>query len=302
MNPDKIRATILKAIFKDDSLSDIVILKGGNALALLEISDRTSIDIDFAINRTKDIAEEEEGKRFENAIKNEFNSLGFVIHDYKFTAKPRKRKETTPPFWGGYKIEFKIIKKSIVSEIVKKYDSERSTNKIRAKSELIDPSNQKKIIEIDLSFNEYTENSQTVDFEGVKVFVYSPLMIIYEKMRALCQQMEQYPYKSVGSARARDLHDIYMIITNEKDDNMNRDFVINQENLKILTQIFSAKKVDLTLLTMLDQEKDKLEKDYNDTVVVTINPKDIVNFDFLFEYIKEIMSECYEILNLNIIN
>ena len=48
---DEIRRITITAIFSDDLLSEILVLKGGNALALIYgVSTRTSLDLDFSMN------------------------------------------------------------------------------------------------------------------------------------------------------------------------------------------------------------------------------------------------------------
>ena len=47
MTPDEIRNTILKAIYSDSDLKENLVLKGGNALKLYNITDRSSQDLDF---------------------------------------------------------------------------------------------------------------------------------------------------------------------------------------------------------------------------------------------------------------
>jgi hypothetical protein len=51
--------------------------------------------------------------------------------------------------------------------------------------------------------------------DGYTVYVYTPLMVIYEKLRALCQQVEYYSTHIVSThrrGRARDFFDIYSIL------------------------------------------------------------------------------------------
>ncbi len=52
MTPDKIRNTILKAIYSDNDLKEDLVLKGGNALKFYDITDRASQDLDFSIKES----------------------------------------------------------------------------------------------------------------------------------------------------------------------------------------------------------------------------------------------------------
>ena len=84
---------------------------------------------------------------------------------------------------------------------------------------------------------------KSYDLEGTTIYLYSPLMLVYEKIRASCQQLEDY--KLVGNkTRARDLYDIYKILTNPKQANL-REAVLDQDNFYILENIFKAKDVPL---------------------------------------------------------
>ena len=77
---------------------------------------------------------------------------------------------------------------------------------------------------------------KSYDLEGTTIYLYSPLMIVYEKIRASCQQLEDY--KLVGDkTRARDLYDIYKTLTNTRQATL-REAVLNQDNFYILENIF----------------------------------------------------------------
>lgn len=294
LTPDEIRTITIKSLFSDDKISEIITLKGGNALSLLDISDRASVDIDFSIRENIRLSKEVEGVLFFEVLERGFLEYEYHVIDYNFSERPEKRRRTLPPFWGGYKIEFKLLDKSKREKILRENtDLKKIEQKESVSSEVIDPTKNGKKIEIDLSFDEYTRDSKQIDVEGVSVYIYSPVMIIYEKMRALCQQMPEYELRSSG-VRARDLHDIYMTIFNPKDEDMSRDFLLESENLEILKGIFSAKEVPLKLLNNMEQEKEKLNDDYKLNVMQQINKKDAVDFDYLFEYVQFLMEDIYE--------
>lgn len=60
-----------------------------------------------------------------------------------------------------------------------------------------------KKIEIDLSYDEYVENKEDYNLNGTKIYLYSPLMIVYEKIRASCQQLDEYPLTIKTKTRAK---------------------------------------------------------------------------------------------------
>ncbi|MFL6690512.1 MAG: nucleotidyl transferase AbiEii/AbiGii toxin family protein [Alphaproteobacteria bacterium] len=49
---DEVRRRILIALFSDDELMDVLVLKGGNALSIIhKVGSRASLDMDFSIKR-----------------------------------------------------------------------------------------------------------------------------------------------------------------------------------------------------------------------------------------------------------
>lgn len=289
MTPDEIRNTILKAIYSDSDLKENLVLKGGNALKLYNITDRSSQDLDFSIKESIRYEKENEGKKLQDLISDAFQQVGFLVVGFEFIEKPKKRKEDLPPFWGGYKISFAIV----------------DTEKYQDKIELQDPDkmkelsiygenleNNRKKIEIDLSYDEYVADKKSYDLEGTTIYLYSPLMLVYEKIRASCQQLEDY--KLVGNkTRARDLYDIYKILTNTQQSNL-REAVLDQDNFYILENIFKAKDVPLELMLKLDSKESDLAEDYKTKVIPQISTVEIEEFEYIFFYNKKLFEELFE--------
>ena len=105
-----IRKLTIQAIYLDDELSDILVLKGGNALSILELTRRSSYDLDFSLYECAYTSEELE-ERFKNAICSHFEENDFNIISFKFNVKPKIQRPGNDPKWGGYSLEFKFIKK-----------------------------------------------------------------------------------------------------------------------------------------------------------------------------------------------
>jgi len=110
MNPEmtdrELRKRILTALFRDQWLCDMLVLKGGNALSLVyQIGDRTSLDLDFSIESDFDDLPRV-SRRIEAAITAEFESLKIRIFDFAIRPRPKNSNE---PWWGGYSVEFKLI-------------------------------------------------------------------------------------------------------------------------------------------------------------------------------------------------
>ena len=109
MDIRRIRELVIIAMFADDDLMDILVLKGGNALDIAHgMNLRASIDVDFSISGDFENSEIVKHK-IEQSLSERFDSEGYKLFDYKFEQKPSKSKQEIPPFWGGYEVEFKII-------------------------------------------------------------------------------------------------------------------------------------------------------------------------------------------------
>jgi hypothetical protein len=111
MDLQNIRRIIITAVYSDDLLLDKLVLKGGNALNLIHgIGSRTSLDVDFSME--EDFADVEEAKRrLFRALKDRFDSHGYVVFDETLQLQP-PQPPAGHPWWGGYRVEFKLIEKS----------------------------------------------------------------------------------------------------------------------------------------------------------------------------------------------
>jgi len=278
------RLLAVKAIFSDDNLMEIVTLKGGNAMQLLELTNRASQDLDFSIKQGIKMSEEVEGALFKKSLERIFQEYELTVIDFKFTNKPKKAKSILPPYWGGYFIEFKIIK----NEHYEKYKEDRQKMSTMAES----MEENKKKIEIDISLEEYTEPRISLELDEYTIYLYSPLMIVYEKIRALCQQLPDYKLASKEKTRARDLYDIYSAIV-QPNSNL-REEILDEKNLYILREMFATKEVPYDLMLKLKNYKVELAKDYNERVIPQIpTGEEIPDFEFLFEYNLEIIEQLY---------
>jgi predicted nucleotidyltransferase component of viral defense system len=83
-----VRRLTIVALFSDDQLFEQIVLKGGNALSLVYgLSPRTSLDLDFSIE--KDFIDlDNTRKRIFRAVKERYSSAGFVVFDESFEPKP----------------------------------------------------------------------------------------------------------------------------------------------------------------------------------------------------------------------
>lgn len=291
MNPDTIKRTAIKAIFSDERLEDILTLKGGNALNLHGLTKRESQDLDFSIKEQVRLSKEEEGEIFKERLILAFQEHDYKVVSYTFRDKPKVRNSMTPPYWGGYHITFSIIK----AEELRMLEEKNITN-INAYATPLEDGSKK--IHIDLSFEEFTEPRVKKEIEGTTIYLYSPLMIVYEKIRASCQQLDEYELTSTKT-RARDLYDIYSTLTDISNVEL-REEVVNPNNFYIIKRMFTLKNVPIELIPEVKHIKNKLKTDYEQSVLPQIpantEPPD---FEYLFVYNVELFNDLYTALKNN---
>jgi hypothetical protein len=81
-------------------------------------------------------------------------------------------------------------------------------------------------------------------------------MIVIEKLRAICQQMSEYPQRRYSTARARDFYDIYSTVNAAHID------LSTAENLELVRHIFAAKSVPLFLLAKIEDYREFHRQDW----------------------------------------
>lgn len=267
---DQIRRLTITALFSDDLLFDQIVLKGGNAMTIVHgISSRTSLDLDFSLEADfNDV--EEIGRRAEQALAGRFAPRGFVPFDVKLAPKPTATKKNRSPRWGGYRLEFKLVDEDRYQRL--KDDLER----LRREAMVTGP-NQLKVFSVDFSKWEYTAGKTSAELDSYTIYVYSPRMIALEKVRAICQQMEEYTFtRTTRTPRARDFYDIHAIVTKT-------DFRFGSaENAEPLKAIFAAKEVPLSLLGKIAGQREFHRADWPSVQATTTGP--LEEFDFYFDF------------------
>jgi len=273
---EQIKRTAVIALFSDDDLMDSLVLKGGNALDIVyDIAQRSSLDLDFSIPtdfKTEQIPDIT--KRIRRVLWENFRVKGYEAFDIDFREVPEHPTTSTPDFWGGYLIEFKVIE-------IAKYKSLLSDPRaLRANALEAGPDHQRKF-KISISKFEYCAPKKEVDLDDYTVYVYTPKMIVFEKLRAICQQMPEYVPNSTKTARARDFFDIYTVMEH---------FTIelaSPHNIDLLKNIFDAKEVPLPLIGKIAQYREYHRPDFT-SVEATVKPNIELNtFDFYFDYLVD---------------
>ena len=271
---DIIKRLAIIALFSDDDLMDYFVLKGGNALDIVyNIADRASLDLDFSTDRSFSNAEirivEE---KIRKVLTENFRANGFEAFDIQFKEVPESTKLPPPDFWGGYLIEFKVIEKSKFAEL------QNDHRALRVNAIEVGPGHRRRF-KISISKLEYCATKELRELDDYTIYVYTPEMIVFEKLRAICQQMQEYAPNITPSARARDFFDIYTVMKYFKIDQL------SSQSITLLKNIFEAKKVPLSLIGKIRQYREYHRPDFA-SVEATVKPnRKLKDFDFYFDYV-----------------
>ena len=272
----EIRRLILKALYSDEWLHDQLVLKGGNALALVyRVGGRSSLDLDFSIKG--DFSDlRVVGDKIEKALRSVLSRAGLDVFDFALQQRPSV---TTQPWWGGYTAEFKLISRNESIRL------NRNLDQMRRQAITIDTGDQRRKYKVEISKFEYVEDMVTRTVDGVDVRVYSPVLIAIEKLRALVQQHPEYAQIPAHSkkSRSRDLYDIWAIADH---------FALKLEaHLPVAELVFEAKRVDLNLLARFRDIHDFHMADWAD--VENSVGAEIESFDFYFSFVESIADDLY---------
>lgn len=285
----EIKKLTIIALCSDNYLMDKLILKGGTCIELaFNISSRASKDIDFSIEYLFD---DETLRTITETIQSCFDKI-FIPKEYypfdiKFDDSPPEADDTN--VMSGYILTFKLTTKD-------NFEKYKSNLELLRKTALSIGKNNTKSFRVEISKHEFCKDSlkELKEIDGHKVYVYSPALVVFEKMRAICQSMKEYrerqKTKTDDKPRSRDFYDIELVNENLA----NIDFK-DANNREILKQVFKAKNVDLSLLLKI---KDKYSIHLNDfnTVLKTEGLKRGVvdNFTYYFDYVLAKVEELEE--------
>ena len=270
-----IKKTAILAMFSDDDLMDVLVLKGGNAMDIIHrVNSRASIDLDFSM--ADDIDLDDTLPKVQAALVREFDRTGFKAFDITMTSKPKVMSDELAQFWGGYLVTFKLIGKDRAMTLGE--DAER------VRREAIQLGEGSKFT-IDISRHEYVDGKEAHDLMGYNIFVYTPEMIACEKLRAICQQMPAYGSVILrtgpGKQRARDFIDIHALVERFSVD------LSTERAQNAVRQMFDLKRVPLALLGEICTTRDSHALDYG-SVKATMKPGvRLEPFDFYFDFVVD---------------
>jgi len=184
------------------------------------------------------------------------------------------------PFWGGYRLEFKLIEVEKLS---------RCRNDLAEKRRNALQIGGLGKFQVDISKYEYCGGKRRLDFDGYSIFVYTPEMMVSEKLRAICQQMPAYgnivKRGRAGTARGRDFVDIHGLVTHFRID------MTSESNRTLISLVFEAKKVPLGLLGEVGGYREFHRPDFQvvkDTVKAGVQLRE---FDFYFDFVVGLCTE-----------
>jgi predicted nucleotidyltransferase component of viral defense system len=265
------------ALFSNKSLKDSLVLKGGAALSLSEkLYNRLSTDIDFSVE--SDIAKPETFfKKTESALKSRFKRHDLEVFDFKYEKRPRKRSTQKPHTWGGWLVTFKQIKQGRKFKTIEQ----------KRREAIIPEGHNSSKINLEFSEHEYCGLTRQFKLGGILVKAYDPVILVVEKLRAICQQHASYPH-SRAKNRARDYFDIYELVKKHRSD---RFFKKIKNHIE---PVFDAKQVDTGTIQKIF-ETDFLEFQENgfEAVkdVVSEVPGGIQEFDFYVDQLKLLLKD-----------
>ena len=282
---NKIKRLAIIALASDDDLIETIVLKGGNAIDLAYSGShgavsRTSFDLDFSIAGGDFQADLETiTARIERTLVQTYAENGYVVIDYHFFVRPAVARPQTADFWGGYLVEFKVMEQREFDAL----PADAPLDAQRRRTITLHPGQSNKF-QIEFSKFEYVgEGSRKpIDVDGYTVYVYTPEMIVFEKVRAICQQLPQYaaiiPSHS-PRARARDFYDIHLIMESQGVR------IGSPASRALLQHIFHAKRVPLTFLQELRQHRSLHQADWENVKATVAQTETVQPFDFYFDYV-----------------
>jgi hypothetical protein len=195
-----------------------------------------------------------------------------------FERRPRNVPEDKRPFWGGYRIEFKVI------ALARFHEFRNDQRRLRTHAHEIGPDH-RKTFSIDISGFEYCAPKRPTEVDGCTVYVYSPEMIVFEKLRAICQQMPEYRGVQSPRGRAKDFFDIWAVLENMTVD------LAKEESVRVLRNVFAAKRVPLALIGRMEGYRDYHKQDFPSVQTTVRQTDSLKDFDFYFDYV---LAHCCE--------
>lgn len=267
----------LTCLYANDYFKEEIYLKGGQAVRLVEnIDNRFSADMDFSMSGK--INNPDEFFKFtKEVLEGHFEGHDLHLFDCRWIRKPKVRKNGLPDFWSGWQLEFKLIEKS--KKLLASEDKTRQA--------LIPKNTNTSKITLEISEFEYCGSIQKVNLKGSEVRAYSRVLIILEKVRAICQQHPDYAYAG-NKQRTRDYYDIANLIEKSLKESKENTDAFYAESKKHLENVFKAKEVPLDILERIfAADFLELQEKGWATVEATTSSYQRQSFEYYVEVLKE---------------
>lgn len=282
---EDIKKWIIIALVSDDMLMETLVLKGGNAVHHWQAKgtsnlSRTSFDLDFSMEGDFPLDWELVSTRIERTLTDTFSEKGLIVFNFTMTERPKTILGGLEDFWGGYYVTFKLISGEEFRRL--KGDME----KINRQSLILGPGQFRKV-EIEISKYEFVAGKAIEQLDGYRFLIYTPRMIVFEKLRAICQQDPAYS-KIVPSVkrkpRARDFYDICLITETHQVD------LEEPDQKEHLSHVFEAKKVPLSFLKRIGEQADFHRQNWQEvTDTVPAGEKATLRpFEFYLRFVERI--------------
>jgi hypothetical protein len=276
VTPEDFKKLVIIALFSEPSLKQALVLKGGNLLDVVYgISTRPSKDIDLSM--CGEFQNPEETRcTIERVLQSTFSGHGYVVFDVTLTEQPPTLTENMRDFWGGYRVYFKAVEREQCDSLGDDREAIRKrATPLRAGGSTKFP--------IEISKYEYCDGKEERLLDGCAIYVYTPAMLVCEKLRAICQQMPEYAevIRRTGRPRGRDFLDIYTVA-----EFFRLDFAASTFH-DVARCIFEVKRVPLRLLGLICTP-DVMEFHRSDfiSVVDTVRPDaEVQSYEFYYDYV-----------------
>ncbi len=276
-----VKKWVIVALASDEELMEHLVMKGGNAIELLRSRQdqlsRESNYFDLSMEDSFDDDLDSAKARLQRTLYDTFSANGLVVFDYKFVIQPKQVSDDVKDIWGGYAISFKLATPEAVAVAQGNLPKlERLALRVQ--------SNQSSRIEIEISKYEYVAKKQALAIDDHTIYIYSPEMIVFEKLRAICQQNPGYAKIIPGfhpRPRARDFFDIPLMVDQFHIDPAESD------NKQLIEDIFHAKRVPLSFIREIPQHLEIHRSDW-ESLLDTLPASERATtreFDYYAEYV-----------------
>ncbi|NCI51318.1 nucleotidyl transferase AbiEii/AbiGii toxin family protein [Sediminibacterium roseum] len=281
---ETIKELILVALATEEDLMELLVLKGGNAIDLhndahLGHLSRASFDLDFSIEGGDFDDWPTVERRMKTALENTFSGKDLVLLDFVFEPQPKtaSRNAEMQEFWGGYKATFKVIERKL-------FELHQGNLETIRRNAVVLRKNHSTVFELEFSKFEYVGGKQAITIDGFPMYIYTPVMIVLEKVRALCQQLPDYA--SVipvfhGRQRAKDFYDIWLLMQTHPFD------PADPVNKETLIRIFAAKKVPLSYIKQLRENAGFHRDNWNQVENTVEASEKLQGFDFYVNFVTD---------------